>query len=618
MSRFNVPSPPERRVLTIDEFYGVDLHNAPNNVDIHRSPNAPNMIRDVPGKVRKRMGYYKTGEFDGQINGVFFMDGIKIVHAGVKLYADNTVVYSDMNDTRGFAVVFDKKLYIFDGKTAIVYGKFDDVYAVKKLTDVAYVPTIVISRLPAGGGTVYEPINLISRAWKETFLADGTTKKYQLTEDELDSDKVKVRIMNSSGTWVNKTEGTDFTVDRALGMVTFVTAPTAPTVSGMDNVEITAYKTRDGYADKINKCTFGILYGVNGASDRLFLSGNPNEPSYDWYSALYDPTYFGDLWYSAMGRGGAAVIGYSIINGCLATHKENSDDGKNVIIRQGVTNSDNEAVFPIINTLLGAGAVCTHGFGYLLNEPLFITDLGVYAITSQDLSGEKYSQNRSFYINNALCTENISDAFAIVYKDMFYIAVGGRIYILDGLQRRYAEGEPYSSFQYECYVWEGINARVLWEENGALCFGRADGGTYSFYTDKESQSSYSDEGKAIAALWELPDLSGHDFYKRKVFRGIGVRLSASIKTGVEVYAESGGVRKKLFDSGAEAVYMDFSHIDFSGVNFSSDNTPRTFYRRIHVRRVDKVCFQLENNNADEPFGIYSVALEYNDASAKKY
>lgn len=618
MAGFNLPHPPQRRVLTIDEFYGVDLHNAPNNVDVHRSPYAPNMIRDVPGKVRKRTGYFKTGTFDGQINGVFFMDGIRIVHAGVRLYADQAVISTQMADERSFAVVFDQKLYLFDGKTAVVYGKFDGKYALKQLTDIAYVPTVIISRLPAGGGTVYEPINLVSRAWKESFLADGTAKKYQLTEDELDSDKLKVRVMDASGKWQDKTENTDFTVDRTLGTVTFSTAPAQPSVAGMDNVEITVYKTREGYADKINRCRFGILYGVNGASDRLFLSGNPDEPSYDWYSALYDPTYFGDVWYSAMGRGGAAVKGYSIINGCLAAHKENSDDGKNVIIRQGMTNADDEAVFPIINTLLGAGAVCTHGFGYLLNEPLFLTELGVYAITSQDISGEKYGQNRSFYINNALCAENLEDVFAIVYKDMFYIAAGGRIYILDGLQRRYAAGEPYSSFQYECYVWEGIGARVLWEEDGALCFGRTDGSTFAFYTNAEDQNAYSDDGAAIHAAWELPDLSGHDFYKRKVYRGIGIRLSASIKTGVEVDAESGGTKRKMFDSGAEAVYMDFSHVDFGSINFSSDNTPRTFYRRLNVRRVDKVRFSLVNNNLNEPFGVYSVALEYNDASAKKY
>ena len=45
-----------KNIITIDTFKGVDLTNAPSNVSINRSPEAPNMIRDVPGKVRKRMG----------------------------------------------------------------------------------------------------------------------------------------------------------------------------------------------------------------------------------------------------------------------------------------------------------------------------------------------------------------------------------------------------------------------------------------------------------------------------------------------------------------------------------------------------------------------------------
>ena len=43
--------------LVIDRFLGADLTNAPANVDLSRSPDCENMIRDVPGKVRKRMGW---------------------------------------------------------------------------------------------------------------------------------------------------------------------------------------------------------------------------------------------------------------------------------------------------------------------------------------------------------------------------------------------------------------------------------------------------------------------------------------------------------------------------------------------------------------------------------
>ena len=47
---FDVPSSPKRSVAVIDEFLGVDFTNSPSNVDLKKSPNGVNMIRDVPGK----------------------------------------------------------------------------------------------------------------------------------------------------------------------------------------------------------------------------------------------------------------------------------------------------------------------------------------------------------------------------------------------------------------------------------------------------------------------------------------------------------------------------------------------------------------------------------------
>ena len=218
--RFNVPSAPTRRVLTTDKFYGTDMHNAPDGVSIHRSPNALNMIRDVPGSVRKRMGFKQINKYDGRINGTFFFDNNRLIHAGTRLYTGDEILYSEMNDSISYGVVFENRLYIFDGKEALVYGEFDGNKQIKKLTDIAYVPKIIISRMPTGGGTVYEPVNLISRAWKESYLADGTSKKYQLTQKEIDSDEVLVRIMDSDGQWQSKKEGTHFTVDRTKGIVT--------------------------------------------------------------------------------------------------------------------------------------------------------------------------------------------------------------------------------------------------------------------------------------------------------------------------------------------------------------------------------------------------------------
>lgn len=626
MARFSVPASPSRSVVKIENFKGVDLNSSPANVSAYRSPNAPNMMRDVPGKVRKRQGYEKTGTYEGRINGVHILRDVEtdarktLIHAGTKLYLDGEAIYTEMADERSVGRQFYGRMFIFDGKKALVFGAFGEgeekAFQVKKLEDEAYVPTIIISRNPTGGGTTLEPLNLIGRKWKESFLSDGTATVYQLTTEELDADEVQVRIMTKEGVWEDKKEGTDFTVKRDTGTVTFTKAPGQSPVTGYDNVEITAAKTREGYADRINKCRVMTLFGVNGAQDRIFVTGNPDYPNQDWNCKMTDGFMWGDLWYSTMGQESSAITGYTIINDRLAAHKDHAEEGRNVILRRGELGSEGEdATFPITGTLIGRGALGSHAFGYLGNDPLFLTDAGIMAITAADITGEKYSQSRSYFIDRALTAEkDLADAFAYVWHDFYLISTGGgRVYLLDGLQKSYDKNSPYSNFQYECYYWENVPARVFWEdEDGRLCFGDAAGNVYRFHDDVTAQTSYNDDGAAIPARWDTPDLSGKLFYKNKNFRRIDFVLAPAIATGAEVYAQVKGVWSKIFDSGAKAVYFDFTHINWERINFSTDETPRTMGGKIKIKKVDKAAFSLRNERINEPFGIYSLALEYTE------
>ena len=622
MARFTVPSSPSRNVVKIETFKGVDLNSSPINVEIYRSPNAPNMMRDVPGKVRKRQGYEKTAEYGSRINGVHVLKDVEsgerkeLIHAGDKLYLNGTVIYEGMADERSVGRQFCGKLFIFDGKKALCYGQFEEGKGkvVKALEDAAYVPTVIISRKPTGGGTTLEPLNLIGRKWKESFLSDGTSKVYQLTTEKLDADAVTVRIMTKEGEWEDKKEGTDFTVDREKGTVTFTTAPGNSPVTGYDNVEITAAKTREGYADKINKCKIMTLYGVNGGMDRTFISGNPDFPNQDWYCKMNDGFFWGDLWYNTLGQDGSEIVGYIIINDRLAAVKSDAEEGRNVILRKGDIQND-EAVFPIIGTLSGRGALGSHAFGHLGSEPLFLTDTGIMAITAADLTGEKYSQSRSYYIDNVLTAEkNLADAFAYIWRDFYLISTGnGRVYLLDGLQKSYDKNSPYSNFQYECYYWENVPARVFWEdEEGRLCFGDAEGNVYRFFDDAEAQTSYNDDGRAIPARWDTPDLSGKLFYKNKNFRRIDFVLAPAIATGAEVWAQIKGIWTKMFDTGVSATFFDFNYLDFDPISFATDDTPRTLGSKVKIKKVDKVAISLRNEEKDEPFGLYSIALEYTE------
>ena len=611
---FKSSSPPalKKNVFAIDNLKGVDLFNSSSNVADYRSPCAPNMIRDVPGKVRKRMGYHLTATYTDRINGVYFLNDRKIVHAGTKLYYNGSVIYTGCADERGKSWQVAGKLYILDGKKLLCYGEFDSVYTVKTVESIAYVPIVMINRTPTGGGTAYKPINLIGRFFTDRFKGEASTTTYQLSADSLDSDKVVVKLLNSSGDWVTKTETTHFTVNRTTGVVTFITAPGVSPISGYDNIEITAAKTRTGYAEKINKCKTSILYGVNGSADRLFVTGNPDYKNYDWYSEMDDPTYFGDTWYGTIGQDSSGIVGYSIVGDYLAAHKNEGEDGRNVIMRYGTASENGEALFTIKNSIQGVGAVGSFNFAYL-NEPIFATKLGLYAITAQDITGEKYSQNRSFYINKALKDEDLSDSFAFVYKDFYFIATKKTIYLLDGLQKSYERNAPYSSFQYECYYFNIPNVRVMYEENDTLCFGTTGGQIMAFYTDTQAQESYNDNGVAIPARWDLPDLDGKSFYMNKTFRYMSVRIASAIATGLEIWVQKRGIWAKLFDAVARARYFDFSYIDFGKINFSSDATPRTIGSKIKVKKVDKARFSLRNEAINEPFGIYNIAFEYTES-----
>lgn len=650
--KFNVSIPssaPERSVLNISYLRGVDLHNSPPNVDASRSPEAPNMVRDVPGKVRKRMGYRTLYTLPGRINGHYSLtvpvkegrsvETREIIHAGTKLFLGKEEIFDGMQDARSRGWQMGGKLYLQDGENFFVYGREEpleepegeeepeaETWSVKKVSDAPYIPTVIIARAPNGGGTAYEPVNMLSDKWTDSFLGTESDTVYQLSFGELSEEKVTGKLLQQDGTEKDLTEDTDFTVDRQTGKVTFKSAPGKSPVTGKDNIQLTAAKDRSESRRKIERCGISVLYGVAGAADRLFVSGNPEWPNYDWYSQMNDPSYFGDTWYSVLGQDSSRIVGYSVLSDRLAAHKDKAEDGRNVIIRRGElteqANADgsvsSRAAFPITGTLQGEGAVSPYAFGYLGTEPLFLSQLGVYAITQQDITGEKYSQNRSFYINNQILNAgDLSDCFSFVWRDFYLLTVKDRIYLLDGLQKTYEKGTPYSNYQYECYYWN-ITARVLWEDaSGALCFGTEEGAVRRFASDPEDILSYNDDGRPIEAWWDMADFNGIDFYKNKTVRYFAIRLAAATATGFTLQVQVRGLWQTLKELYSRARYLAFSRITFSKFTFSCDTTPKTIGQKVKVKKVDKARFRIYNAQLNEPLGIYEIAIEFTESGKYK-
>ena len=777
--RFKVPASPKRSIFNTENFLGVDLTNSGTNMDEVRSPNAENMVRLVPGKVRKRTGYktnvlfstsddvnrainslydYKqyfevsdndiiiefydsyipliegdcfyavcmdikakgnftvyldfmtgnslsesiTGTFEDCVaflsltpdtdrekpyririvkgtaveNEYFFIRRVRacsttsattldewkakkwtiapednngvwiettsnkkvygchqiikgtlqenIYHVGSDFYLRNksantiTKIYTSANERISQSWQINDSLYIIDGTD--LYQYISGSGSIASATTNGYIPLVTIGKAPNGGGTSYEPLNMLQPGFYEQFTVDNahaTTKIFHLSFKNLDDTTVQAWVLNSQGEWVAKVENTDFTVQRVGGIVTFNTAPGESPVSGEDNVKILAYKTVSGYADRVKKCRIGTLYGVNGAMDRIFLSGNPDYPNWDFFSQQNDPTYFPDTGYSVIGNSSSSIVGYAIVNNYLATFKNKLDDSPAIFIRQGelLENSItgvSEPVFRLINTLLGEGVVSPYAYGSMPTEPLFLTKLGVYAVTPQDITGEKYQQKRSFYLDGALTQEpDIEDAKAVVYKDQYILAVNHKFYILDSLQAtRSDRSEPYATRQYAGFYCTKVPAYVMWVEDGALWIGTEDGRVCRFETDIDSLESYNDDGYPIYCCWETCDLDGALFYKNKTYRYFAIRIRAALRTSVKLWYRKLGLWKFIKEDLKKGIFFDFEHIDFNRFSFSTDTTDKVIHTKVKVRKVDKARFRVENGMTNEPLGLINLALEY--------
>ena len=613
--QFKVPASPSRSTLTIDTFLGADFTNDPANVDIDKSPNILNMIRDVPGKVRKSMGYQTIAEFTDPINGYHTKRGVAhgLIHAGTKIYEgdyeDPTELYSDANNSRSRSWQFGDKVCILDGKALLIW----DGTTVEKASTNAKIPVTLIGGNPAGGGTSYYALNLLSPGFTEQFLGTVGTTEYHLSYTDLDDTEVKAEVLQNDGTWNTLVENTDFTVNRETGVVTFTVAPGESPVTGEDNVKITAYKTVEGYADRVNKCSIGTLYGASGDLNRLFISGNPDDEyvNYQWYSAANDPTYFPDTNYQLIGTAKSAIVGYSVISSYLAVFKDKQEVEQNIVLVSSTTVKD-EVTFATQTTLHGSPSIRSDSHGYLAGEPIFLTSLGVYALTSQDITGRELTNLRSFFLNGKLLDEtDLDKAYAFVYKDFYILAVNGVLYILDGLQSVQTDkSAPYSTRQFVGYFRDNVDANTMWEEDGALWFGSKTGKVCKFYTNPDDIFSYNDDGAAIMCRWETPDFDGKLFYKNKTFRYLAVRLKQAIVTSIRMSVMKRGLWTVLSTNASTASYFSFKSLVFSKLSFSSDVTNRVVPLKTRVKKVDKARYRFENLNVNEPFALDKIGIEY--------
>jgi hypothetical protein len=646
-----------------------DIRRSPDTVNMVFGSN-PNICHTRPGKQRVLAEIILDDNAPATIYGIHtYKDSTvsqMLVHAGDSLYIiDDTgnasPVYSGLARQYSTSFVFNDNLYIIG---CGVYLQWDGVEC-KKVSDIAFVPTTTIGSTPSllvhdtyfadgektefslsrydkingdfiritlnseivtgdytftdgvvefssaptqgvevrisylinsPSGTSFEAVNLLTPQRKNSFIGDGITKVFFLDADDIDSvDSVLV-----DGEAV---ESANYTVNKTNGTVTFNAAPADG--NGIDNVVITFSKEIDGYADRINNCTVCEIFGGNNDT-RVFLSGNPEYKNVDWYSGLYDATYFPDINYTKITSDSTAIMGYIKQFNTLMPIKEGNTQGDTASLRTFALDSEGNPYFPVEQGAVGIGAVSKRAFGYLQGEPLFLSSQGVVRVTGTNVDNQRLIQDCSSLINPRLTKEQgLENAFALVYNNTYHLFINGKCYLADARKRFTDE---LNQVQYEWLYWENVHASAGAVFDGYMYIGYL-GQIYRF--KKDEGDLYSDDGVGIYSKWVTPIIYFGDASVKKSIENVYILLSDIDKNDVHVKCViNGNAEVDLGEVSSERIF-NFTDIDFGDITFNTSINRYAEKLKAKLKKIDNLQFVFTNTgNRRSAMGIALLQSDF--------
>jgi hypothetical protein len=578
--------------MRLGPFGGIDLSVSQSQISTNRSPDMLNFFIDERGSLNKRTGYKRSfidslGE--GPITGMY--------------------LYRKINGDQYLLFTHNESLYMLDGETPVeLYGGLKpgnrtsfftinnicyilDGMNIKQFDGVSltypdqYIPTLAISKEPAGGGTAFEDFNLLGSGFKDSFSADGVAKDFFLSLKELDSTPVKADV---NGVVIN--EGAGLTVDRTTGKVTFTTLPT----KGTNNVIITAHKTYMEHLFFIRKCQFHTIYG--GANDtRVFIGGNPDYPNRIWRSGLQDPTYFpenGFYTFPQRVKGFAKQYDYLLIELETAKYQLTFE------LSNGVPSFPSKPINDQVGTL------ATQSIQIIENNPVSLSKDGVHMLVGSNVRDERNVQHISGNVDASLLNEtNLEHAISIDYGKKYWLGVNGRVYILDYTLK--SDLNPFG----EWYIFDNINAACFLEKDGELYFGSStEGLIYKFKKDTDLLP-YDDDGQPINAYWvsKLFDFDAPEY--RKLIERIFVNFKPNNYTSVDVYTRT-DLKGETFVLSSRLDKINFNTLDFNRFGFISSEIPQETPKKVKLKKINYLQLKLMNNRNDEGLCIFSLSIKY--------
>ena len=351
-------------------------------------------------------------------------------------YAEGEIaepLFVGMKEGQSKSFIFNNRLYLIDGKNYLVY----DGSVVKSVLDDAYIPTTYINIIPAGEnadiGKEYEQRNMLQPRFKHTFIADGKTTDFYMNENQLE-EICEVKLYGEVVT--------EFTADLAEGKITFNTAPVKPEDKGFTEfyagIEVTAKRTftsvsgvteqRDNIYELITECTIACIF-----DNRVFFSGNPAYPNHVFYcgrniTGYVDPTYFGVYNYMQDGVGITPITGIIPVADSLMVLKGDTQQDGSVFFHASQQTGENltPVIYPSTQGLNGIG--CLGACINFLDDPVFVSKLGVEGVGQLSVRYERAIEHRSSLVDAKLVNEKLEGAMLEEWNGYLLLLVDGKMF----------------------------------------------------------------------------------------------------------------------------------------------------------------------------------------------
>lgn len=563
-----------------------------------RSPDAQNIWKNYNSTlgicIETRPGMRKLTNFGSKINGIYvWSPTIAIVHSGTNLYEWNNfpdtpqvanikTLSQSMNNKRTAFNRFGEYLYINDGANYLFY----DGTEVKNVSEIAYVPTTTIGRKPSGGGERLEDVNVLQPKRINTFVADGTSTTFVLDSDNLDEEAVKVTV---DGTVVS-----NYTVNYLAGSITFTTAPSAPSISGQDNVFIEFSKTISRYQTRISKCTKVINW-----DNRLFYTGNPDYPNALFHSELNNPAYISDLSYYEDGSSDSPIMDICIGSNVLWVFKNNDQNNSNVFYHEAKIDEEQGAIYPRKQGNVETG--CISNAINFSDDIVYLSNKGLEGITTENIESRQAIAHRSSLIDSKMINDtNYSDAMMCVYQGYLLVLIDDEIFLADSRQKY----SSLNSFEYEWYYWKtGVNITILKEYDNSLYLGSSSGDIYVL-------EGTNDDGSIINSYWTTPldNYSYANLRKTTNKRGGIVRIKTIPNGRIKIARKTN--KKSDYEKITEvsANSFNFGSIDFANFSFATGSESYVVIK-VKEKKFNELSFKYYTDELDKPFGLISAIEE---------